>query len=271
MRITSLGHGFFAAAMISLGILGLKYGDFALVWQPVPQWLPLRQVVAYTCAVLMLAGGVGLLWTRTAAFASGILLVYLLLWLTLLRVPKLLMSPLVEVRWLGCGETAVMVAGSWALFATLADRWDKMKLRFATGDHGRRVARLIFGLAIIPCGLSHLFYTAQTVELMPAWLPWHFGWAYLSGIAYIAAGFAILFGIYARLTATLTTAMMAIITLVICIPGDTAAQLMTSVAPHDRVVWTALLTSLTLTAGACAVADTYRSTSWRTVGWRWTS
>jgi len=193
MRIINLGHGLFAAAMISLGLLGLIYGNFALVWQPVPDWLPLRETAAYGCAVLMLAGGVSLLWARTAALASRILLAYLLLWLILLKAPSLVMAPLVEVNWLGCGEIAVMVAG---------------------------------------------------------------GWAYLTGIAYIAAGIAVAFGVYARLAATLTTGMMAIFTLLIWVPAVAAA-------PKDRLQWTALLISSTLAAGACSVADSYRGTFWR--------
>jgi uncharacterized membrane protein len=256
MRITNLGHGAFAAAMIGLGILGLVYGDFALVWQPVPKWLPLREAAAYACAVLMLAGGVGLLWTRTAALASRILLVYLLLWLVLLRLPRLAMAPLVEVHWLGCGETAVMVAGCWALFACFANQWDRSKLKFATGESGVRVARFVFGLALIPCGLAHIVYAAETADLVPAWLPWHLGLAYFTGTAYLAAGVAVLFWVYARLAASLTAGMMALFTVLIWIPAVAAAA-------RDRFQWTALLTSSTLAAGACAVADSYRGTPWR--------
>jgi hypothetical protein len=33
---------------------------------------------------------------------------------------EVLRAPEVEASWLGCGETSIMVAGSWALFAGIA-------------------------------------------------------------------------------------------------------------------------------------------------------
>jgi hypothetical protein len=45
--------------MIGLGILGVIYGDFALVWQPMASWSPGRMPLAYCAAVLMLVGGFG--------------------------------------------------------------------------------------------------------------------------------------------------------------------------------------------------------------------
>jgi len=52
----------FALALIGLGLLGLIYGDFALVWQRIPiEYLPGRTFIAYACALVELATGVGLL------------------------------------------------------------------------------------------------------------------------------------------------------------------------------------------------------------------
>ena len=51
----------FAAALIGLGILGLIYGNSALIWEPIPKDLPGRAVIIYLCSLIELGTGVGLL------------------------------------------------------------------------------------------------------------------------------------------------------------------------------------------------------------------
>ena len=41
------GQSLMAIGLLGLGVLALRYGDFAMVWQPVPEWLPARHAVAY--------------------------------------------------------------------------------------------------------------------------------------------------------------------------------------------------------------------------------
>ena len=110
----------FAVGMIGLGILALIYGDFALVWQPVAAWVPARTALAYCSGVLMLLGGIGLLFPATAAWSIRILFPYLVVWV-LLKVPALFAAPTIEAVWLGVGEIAVLFAGGWTLFARLAN------------------------------------------------------------------------------------------------------------------------------------------------------
>ena len=251
MRTAGAALGFFAAAMAALGILGFITGDFASVWQPVPRWVPGRTMLAFGCAAISFAGGVGLLWSRTAAAAARILFLYLLLWLLLLRVPAVLVAPLSEVSWSGCGENAVLVAAAWVLLARSATPPYGSYLIFPTGGRGIRLAAIAYGLALFPCGLAHIVYLTDTAQLVPAWLPWHTAWAWLTGAAYLAAGAAIVCRICDRAAALLSAAMMGAFTLLVWVPAVTRT-------PADRFSWTALLISSSLAAGACVVADAYR-------------
>src|ERR1700746_3380655 len=123
MRIVSPGHLAFAVTMIALGIMRLIKGDFTSIWQPVPKGLPAREALAYFCALISLASGIGLHWQRTAATAARVLLAYLLLWMLLLKMPGIFLKAAVDIWW-ACCKTAVMVAGTWVLYAWFATDWD---------------------------------------------------------------------------------------------------------------------------------------------------
>jgi uncharacterized membrane protein len=251
VRIASVGQVVFAATLIALGLLGLIKGDFAPIWQPVPRSLPGREALAYLSSFISLASGIGLLVRRVAAAAARVLLVLLLLWLLLFRAPVIIHAPTVEVSWEGCGETAVLVAAAWVLYAWFAADWDRGHLRLATGESGVRIARVVYALALIPLGLAHLTYLKETASLVPGWLPAHVAWAYLTGCAYIAAGVAVLIGVCAQLAATLSALQMGLFTLLVWLP-------IVATGSSDAFQWSETLVSWSLAAAAWVVADSYR-------------
>jgi len=236
----------FALGMVGLGILALVYGDFALVWQPVAAWVPGRTGLAYASGLIMLICGPGLLFKATAKWSVRILFPYLILW-TLLKVPALFVAPQIEGVWLGIGELLMLLAGGWTLFAVLADLRQGSILAFAASVSGLRIARIIFAVAVLPVGLSHFVYAKETAGYLPAWLPFHIGWAYLTGAGHIAAGLGILFRIFPRIAAMAEAAMLAIFTLLIWLPTIVAA-------PKTRLPWTAFFISWAITAAAFVVA-----------------
>ena len=236
-----------AAAMIALGILGLGSGDFAMVWQPVPAWVPLREALAYAFAAASLAAGLGISWRRTAAPASAIALGYFFLWWLLLRVPAFVASPLDNAG--GLGENTVALSGAVALYAAL--HAPAGRLDFLCGQRGTSLARILLGVGLIGCGAAHFRFLKATADAVPGWIPGHLGWAIATGTGFFAAAIAILLAVRARLAAIMATAMMATFTLLVWVVGVVQA-------PRDRFHWTALVVSSTLTAAAWVVAGSYR-------------
>lgn len=260
IRIASMGHAAFAATLIALGILGLVKREFAPIWEPVPRGLPARSMLIYLCALVSLASGIGLLWQRAAATAARVLLAFLLLWMLLLRLPLVVISFAVNTWYSSC-QTAVIVAAAWVLYAWFATDRDRQRLGFATGDKGVRIARVLYGLALIPFGLAHFMYLQATAPLVPAWLPAHVAWAYFTGGTFVAAGIAVLIGVYARLAAALSVLQIGLFTLLVWVPvvasgGANASQ------------WAEFIVSWSLTAGGWVVADSYRDIAWLAVGKR---
>jgi uncharacterized membrane protein len=217
--------------MIGMALVGLRYGDFASIAQEFPKWFPARVPVEYAAAVLMLLGGIGLLFERSAAIAARALFVYTVLWVVLLNLPIVLKGVLIEGNWQAMGEILPLVAGAWIL----------------KGRRGTRGARRVFGFALIPLGLAHFVYLNLTAPLIPAWLPYHTELAYLTGAALIAAGVGILLSIVPRLAAVLAAALLTAFTVLVWIPMIVAK-------PGAQNLWSEITISWAISAAAWVVA-----------------
>lgn len=244
-----ISHIDFALIMIGWGIVGLVKGDFAAGWAPVPESMPARTALAYLCAIICIACGAGLLWQRTARLAARVLLVWLLLWLLLLRVPWMFVSPTINVWW-PAACTAVITGTVWVLYISLANN----PTGFFTGSKGLCIARTLFGVGLIPFGIAHFLYPGATAPLVPAWLQWPMFWAYFTGATFIAAGIAIITRVLARLAAILITLQIGLFTLLIWVPMSIAGTL----TPFQ---WGEFVVSIVLTACGWVVADSYRDTA----------
>ena len=251
MRRVGVGHLLFALCFVFIGAISLALHDFVLFQQPVPQGIPWREPLALISAALMLLPGLGLLLPSTTKASALTLTAFVALWVIALWFPQVAAHPGVEGNWLGVGEDLTLVVGGWLIYCKAGS------VRAAPGREasGRsaaavRIARILFGVALVPIGLSHFFYLQGAANLIPDWMPLHVPLTLLAGAGHIAAGLAIACGVVPRLAATTEVGMESLITLIVWVSAIAAK-------PGDHQNWVNLLISSAETAAAWLVAASY--------------
>jgi uncharacterized membrane protein len=148
-----------------------------------------------------------------------------------------------------------MLAAAWVLYVWFAADWDRKHLSFISGKNGLRIARVLYGLSLIFFGVAHFIDVKDTLSLVPNWLPAHLLWAYFTGSAFLAAGVAVLIGLYARMAAALSALQIGLFLLLVWIPIVAAG----SKVPFQ---WSETILNAALLAGAWIITDSYRDTPW---------
>jgi len=237
-----LGGRVYGAAAILLGLIGMWWGDFASTWQPVPEGIPHRKMLAYAAALLFVLAGAALQRRRFAPPAAlalaALYAVFALLWAN-----RVVEAPTIAGTWLGCAEEVGLVVGGVVTYALL------------DGNGAAAIAhagRIVFGICLVFYAMGHFFYLPQTAAMVPAHLSanGHF-WAIATGLGHLAAGVALVSGVYARLAAVLATAMFATFGLLVWLPLVIAA-------PTLHMNWGGLGVTLALVGSIWIVADATR-------------
>ncbi len=229
----------YALGALLLGVLGLISGDFAFQWQPVPDHVPLRSVLASVSAVGMAAAALAAVLPRLARGGRLLLAIFFGVWAVLLHGPRVAAQPGSVAEWLGLAESATMAAGGVALFAeTLTTETWRRRLTFSS--------RIGFGICLLVFSLSHFVYLSFTAQMVPAWLPWRTGWAAATGAGHVLAGLAFLSNRGVKAAAPAITGMMGSFVLLLHIPRVIAE-------PTSRMEWTMTAVALTLTGAAFAL------------------
>lgn len=230
MTVKHVGRPLFAASLVGCGAAGLVLRN-VIVYETFPTSSPLHTVTAIVAGVLLVAAGLGLLTRFRSPAAAGALIV-LALWDLVLNVPGLFTAPRNEDSWLEVGMATMVVVAAWLL----------------TGTTRLRAARTIFGLALIPVGLSHFFFWHITLGLVPPWMPVPSVWVALVGVAHMAAGLGVLSGILPRPAALLEAGQLIVFAVLVWLPRVIAK-------PSVQFNWTEMLGTLLIGAAAWVMAD----------------
>ncbi|MDE2465807.1 MAG: DoxX family protein [Alphaproteobacteria bacterium] len=249
MRAAWFGRVLFAVGCALLGALTLSWHDFYREWLPLAKELGGYGALTTVFGIFLVAGGIGLLISRTvrpAAFALALVMLVLLL----AKLPVVATHPLVEGVWEDFSESLVYLAGAWTLFWLPPRASHTPSVSIMAG-----VGQILFAVALPALGLSHLVYLNLTTPLIPSWLPFHVGLAYFTGAAHIAAGVGILFGLMPRLAAVLEALMVTLFTLLVWVP---------LVAPFtaNRFEWSEFCVSTIISGSAWIIAASLRERPW---------
>ena len=237
-----LGAHVLGLSAILLGAVGLRWDDFAAVWQPVPADVLGRAALAYLAAFIFLAVGLALQSRRTARIGAPVLAVlfavFALLWL-----PRVVARPLIFATWGGVAEQLACALGAMATYAWAAPAESQHKARLTSA------LRVGFGVCAIAFGFNHFFALKETAAMTPHWLPpGAIAWAAATGVFHVLGGLALVSGVQALLGARLLTLMYAGFGVLVWAP-------ILWKSPGDHTAWCGNAVNLTLVGSSWMLAD----------------
>src|SRR5712664_4893979 len=182
----TLGRIFVAIYMVVFGVQHFFYGGF--VSGLVLAWMPGRLFWAYFVGVAFVAAAVGIFIEMMARPAATMLGVMFFLFVVLLHIPRIVGNSSNGNEWTSGFVALAMCGGAWVL-ASASHLEDREK-----ADPFLKLGRYFFALAFVAFGIQHFVYARFVAGLGP---PWYLGrplWVCLIGVAFVAAGAAIVLG-----------------------------------------------------------------------------
>ena len=239
----AIGWRVYGLGIVALAAIGLAIGDF-LPGQPAPKSLPDRVVLAAVANGFLLLAGLAVGWHRLTARAAAAIAAYYAVIVVVLMNGRVVLAHLGTFgAYSGAAEQLAIAAGGLIVYATSG------KLTAVDADRLVRIGQVAFGLCAILFGIAHFVYMDLTVPLVPKWLPPNVRfWAVATGVFNIAAGLAIVSGVWSRSASVLLTIMFATFAVLVHLP-----MLLATTADHS--IWGENALNLALTGVAWAVAD----------------
>ena len=237
---STLGRTIFGLAIASFGVQNIFYGDGVFGLEPIPSWIAAKAAWAYLTGALLLTSGAQIVAGKNVRLAATVIAGVLSLWFLALQIPRLVLAPQSGGAWTTTFEVLALCGAAWVVSGD------------ASHSPGARFGRVAYALSLPVFGILHFVYRGYVASVIPSWIPSPDAWALITGLCFIAAGFSLLSGLYARLAATLLGAMFAVWVVILHTPRALAAT-------PGRSEWTSLIIALAMSGGAWIIAGVVES------------
>ena len=243
MRNPSFGRFVFGASAVLFGVIALMWRD-ADTWQNLRHiWsLPFGTVIGACLMIAQIAGGIGVVYPRTARLAS-VALCGVYLCFSLACVPEIVAAANIYDKY----------GGSFFVFFSLF--CGAIALYAATGPDAAKAfpygrgARLGLGVCAISFTLGQALLLRDTAQLVPRWIPPNqMFWAILTTIAFALAALAILINRQTKIATRLMTFMLGLFAVLVWMP-----HLISN--PRAHFIWSECALTLLVTGAAWIIAD----------------
>jgi len=207
-----IGVWFYGLGTVLAGILNIAWGAFDASHQPIRSLgenLPGQHLLAYVAGVWLVAGGLAILWQRSAkigAAASCIAyMIFAALWLPRyysgIHVLGWKTGVLLGVTF-GLAQQLMLVAPAVIVYVSIVSQDSLLQKRAVIA------ARWMLGLPPVVFGIFHIIGIRVFASIVPHWMSFGYFWAALTGIAFFRAGCDICTGIMDILAARLLALML---------------------------------------------------------------
>jgi uncharacterized membrane protein YphA (DoxX/SURF4 family) len=193
--------------------------------------------------VAFVAAAIGIFVETLARPAATMLGVMFFLFVILLHTPRIVLHSRDGNEWTSGFVALGMCGGAWIL-ASASRLYER-----ETADPFLKIGPYLFGVAMIGFGIQHFIDTRNTARVGPPWNAEQPLWPYVTGVALLAGGAAIVLGKKVRLAATLLAMIISLFFLLLYIP-----RIFTQ--PHNPGPWTSGFEVLALCGFALILAST---------------
>jgi uncharacterized membrane protein len=249
-KIITRGQLLFGIAIVAFGVENLICAHLRLTVRGV-SWFPGNPVLGYLTGIALLAAGLSIAANIRARLTAILLGILFLLYVLLIELPLVVAKPMgLSVRTvffeaLALGSSALTLAGTLPTGGS-SRRWDSVL------DKLIRSGPYLFGVSSVVFGIDHFLVLTFIASLVPAWLPGHLFWAYLTGTAFVAAGISIVTRWMDQWAAFLLGTMFALWFLILHLPRSVSATL--SHNPNVQNEWSSAFIALGMCGGCWIVA-----------------